>query len=951
MSLVDFSEFFKKLKRLKLEDGEFLEIELRLLIDSRINSKNESLTKDLTIDYAKNLIEKFKDNETQIEQTINIFAVDEKTFKQLLFIEGEKKKDHEVIRQKIPLIYPVFMNRNKYFSYKLTASIEKPTNDFDLTRVSFTRVKLRYSIDLNDDWRLDITLTKTLQNISANPQLVKDAKTKMFFQIDKSNFIEKAPWHEADAIEFELEYIGQLERFSIESLRIADKFRSNGIDDVFNNEHDDISDNESNNAPADVHGTTPSITTLQQGLYQIAKKIEHERLEMFKKKFGLKQLSNQVFELNKNIFIRNVFPEIKKYYITDKVDGERNMLYLSTTKAFAISSKFKELPLSEIKNLSTDEVCIVDCEEYKGVYFIFDVLFYGKSLTQLPFDERKAFFEKAASHWKDLRLKPFELLTENFQTEIADFKKRKVPYITDGLVLTPRDETYFEMRCYKYKPITHLTVDFLIKSCPEGILGVKPYVEKNETWPLLLFCGVSKNIFLNLRLSLIEKYEYLFPWVDKKQLPDFFPYQFQPSDSTYSYLFWPTEAELKLAETIPSVENTSSTEKKPSVSEKKSVIQKSTTQQHLSLNGIIGEFLYDLNTNEWRLQRLRLDRMGDLRRRLYFGNGYKIAEQNWFAYKNPLNIETLDLADPSIYFGDKDTELQKNSRNFNSFVKTEIFNQLRNIQWVLDMASGNGQDLFRYAEHKVKNVLFTEIDKTAIEELILRKNQFAEKSHMIRATKMLVSQIDFLDDYRKAIQKIDNDHVILPENFDFVICNFAFHYFAKSSETLDNAIQFVNSMLKIGGQIIFTAFDGRKVIKLLNDHNGNYKIESEKGQVYGIRLSDYKVNYVAEIPGQQIEVLLPFSGGKYYKEFLLTEKIAENAFMRNGFIKVSVESFGNFIPSYKNNLTDNDKEYVSLYSIYTFKKKESKYETFDTQKEADSEKKSDKKTRKTTKKT
>lgn len=272
MSLVDFSEFFKKLKRLKLEDGEFLEIELRLLIDSRINSKNESLTKDLTIDYAKNLIEKFKDNETQIEQTINIFAVDEKTFKQLLFIEGEKKKDHEVIRQKIPLIYPVFMNRNKYFSYKLTASIEKPTNDFDLTRVSFTRVKLRYSIDLNDDWRLDITLTKTLQNISANPQLVKDAKTKMFFQIDKSNFIEKAPWHEADAIEFELEYIGQLERFSIESLRIADKFRSNGIDDVFNNEHDDISDNESNNAPADVHGTTPSITTLQQGLYQIAKK-------------------------------------------------------------------------------------------------------------------------------------------------------------------------------------------------------------------------------------------------------------------------------------------------------------------------------------------------------------------------------------------------------------------------------------------------------------------------------------------------------------------------------------------------------------------------------------------------------------------------------------------------------------------------------------------------------
>ena len=928
---VNFVEFFKKSKKIKLQDGELLELELRLLIDSRTKSKGQTFSKDATINYAKTLIEKYKENETEIEQTINIFAADEQTFKQLLFINGEKKKDHEVVRQKIRLINPVFMNKEGYFSYKLTASIEKPIDQFDMTRVSFTRVKLRYSVDLNEDWRLDITLTKTLQNVGTNPGPVKDAKQKMFFPINKTNFVDQAPWHEADTIEFELEYIGPLEKLSIDSLRIADRFNPNSIDEVDDNDETDT--------------ISTNIQPYQEGLVEIATRLQHKRPDLFKKKFGLKQLSNQVIELNKNTFMRDVLPDITKYYITDKVDGQRNMLYLSASKAFAVSSSYKELPIREMANFSGPAaanssgslVCIIDCEEYEGKYYIFDVLYYGEPLTDQPFEVRMSYFKKAVTHWKALQLKPFELLTDDFQEQIKNFKKRKVPYETDGLVLTPQDEKYFNMRCYKYKPITHLTIDFFIRDCPEGILGVKPFVEKDEVRPMLLFCGMPKNVFLNLNLSFVEKYEYLFPWVDKRQLPDYFPYQFQPCDSTFPYLFWPTEKELSLSETKS--EGTKSEGTKFEGNKLKEITK------HSPLDGMIGEFIYDLSDSSWRLQRLRLDRMGDLKRRTYFGNAYKIAEQNWFAYKNPLEIESLPLDSKALYFGDKDTGLQKNSRNFNSFVKSKVFDRLRDAEWVLDMASGNGQDLFRYADHRVKNVLFTEVDKTAIEELVSRRNQFAEKPHTVRATRMLVSQLDFLEDYRKAIQKIDTDHIILPEKFNTIVCNFAFHYFAKSSETLDNAIRFANSMLKVGGQIIFTAYDGRKVIKLLNDHNGDYKVyfsgdykvyasddTSAEKQIYGIRAtgpSDGKTNFVSEIPGQQIEVLLPFSGGQYYKEYLITEKIAEEAFNRNGFLKVSIESFKDFIPNYKNVLEDVDKEYVSLYSIYTFKKKEAKYETFE----------------------
>ncbi len=907
---VNFAEFFKKLKHLNLEDGEVLELELRLLIDSRTKSKEFTLSKEATINYAKSLIEKYKENEVEIEQTINIFSANEQTFKQLLFINGEKKKDHEVVRSKSRLINPVFMNNSNYFSYKLSASIEKSAANFDMTRVSFTRIKLRYSIDLNDDWRLDITLIKTINDISTNPGAVKNAKEKMFFAINKTNFADKAPWNEADLIEFELEYIGQLDRLSLESLKIADRFPINS----------DVEE-----APQTQN------SEYQQGVYEIAEKVGHKRVKMFTHKFGLKQLSNQVVELNKNMFIRDVLPRITDYYITDKVDGERNMLYLSPTKSFAVSSTIRTLPQEDIK---TDIICIVDCEEYKGQFYIFDVLYYEKSLTELPFEERKAYFDKASKHFKQLVMKPFELLTEKFQEEIKEFKKRKLNYETDGLVLTPKNEKYFDMKCYKYKPISHLTIDFLIKECPESLLGVHPFVENKEgIKPMILFCGLPRNYYLNLGLSFIEKYEYLFPWVDKKNLPDYFPYQFQPCDSTYAYLFWPTEKETDLANNSPENNPPANTPTNNKIDQQDSKnkqlkLQLNTENAKKSpLDGLVGEFAPEAPDKLiWRLKRIRWDRLGDLQRKTYFGNAFQIAEQNWFSYKNPLLIESLDLKSNS-YFFDKDTELQKNSRNFNSFVKSKIFDRFKNTNWTLDMASGNGQDLFRYADHYFKNVLFTEVDRTAIEELIYRKNSFAHNQHKNKTTKMFVSEIDFLQDYRKAIEKIETDHIIQPEKFDLIICNFAFHYFAKSTETLNNVATFANSMLKKDGQMVFTAFDGKKVVKLLNEHDGDYKVETTIGdqthRIYGIRSPDYKVNYVSEIPGQQIEVLLPFSKNQYYKEYLITEKIAQEAFEKNGFIKISVESFGDFIPQYKNAMTDDDKEYVSLYSIYTFKKKES----------------------------
>ena len=74
-----------------------------------------------------------------------------------------------------------------------------------------------------------------------------------------------------------------------------------------------------------------------------------------------------------------------------------------------------------------------------------------------------------------------------------------------------------------------------------------------------------------------------------------------------------------------------------------------------------------------------------------------------------------------IYFQEHDNHLQKASRNYNSFVKSELFKKFKNTQWVMDLASGKGQDLFRYSTSKMKNVIFLEIDKMALGELAKTK--------------------------------------------------------------------------------------------------------------------------------------------------------------------------------------------------------------------------------------
>ena len=837
-----------------------LEIEMRLLIDGRkkydVNSKLYS--RDQTIEMAKKLINKYKDKPASVSQTINFIKGE--SIKQLVFIKGEQQKDKQNYYTKKQLIHPIYFIHDSNPGYRLSINKETKIDEFPIKDVDLARIRLRYTIQL-EDWQLDITLIKNIKEFS-NPAILKNEKNKMLFDINTDNFINAAPWISAEYIEFELEYTGLITDFNINKLLIADELFNQIIE---TNDYQNI-------------------------IYEVATYIKPTQAEKFKSKEGLKQLSNQVIELDKHLYGAEVAAHITDYYITDKVDGKRTIIYISDGKIYAVSDK---LVLIE-SDSKISETYIFDTEFYNNEYYIFDVMvFKDEILIDMNFEDRLKYFERAADLSTVFKLKPFIRLDDKYKNQIKEFKAQDKPYEIDGIILTPYNGKYNTMQVYKYKPVEKLTVDFLIKKCPESLLGIKPYIENNNHL-YLLFCGISDYVFRKFNMSFIKNYNDIFRSIDIKHPPAYFPIQFQPSNYAYAYLFW---------------------------------------SDNDKLDGEIGEFLYK---DKWILNKIRDDRKVELQRGNYYGNNYKVAELIWNSYKNPLIIEEPADSDKSddnsadksevasVYFQQHDNQLQKASRNFNSFVKSKIFEQFKYTNWVIDLASGKGQDLFRYGLYGNKNVVFLEIDNVALFELLYRKYDFVSHEHKGNMN-ILTHQLDVNTDYKKNIE-ILNDITIPNDGVDLIVCNFAFHYFISDKKRLTNVVKFISHYLKSGGRFIFTAFDGKDIIKLLNENNGNWTIKQGNDIKYSIK-KQYEVNMLQDI-GQKIDVLLPFSNDNYYTEYLVNIDYIAEAFQQHNIILESDQSFGEYLDAFKKenykvyeSLDSNDKKYVSLYHYYCLYKK------------------------------
>jgi hypothetical protein len=878
----------KTIPRIRIPNNTELELECRFSIDERKaeKAKIRRLNPSETTRLVKNIITDHISKKTPcfIEQSIN-FIKNNTNIKQLIFINGIQKKNLLKHYKKERLINTLIVLDNP--SYKISLSFEHKLPEFNILECQSARIKLRFSIVL-EPWRLDITLIRKVNTLS-NPKLLKDNKTKMLYELSVNDFVKNAPWEYAHHIEFETEYIGTLKNLSIIDFDISSNLVKKYIESLDYSKL--ISIDEFNIVNIDDMKNKRIISEeYQNKLYEVALFIKPNKAGLFKSRFGIKQLSNQVIEMDKNIFLSQVYGNITDYYITDKVDGNRAIVLINEHGSWAITNELKSIGYVN----KTTTTYIFDCEEYKEEYYIFDIMVWeNKSIIDQPFEERLKLFDNAikiSSDVKELTIKkkPFIRLTKSFQSEIKNLKTQHKEYETDGFVFTPYNGLYNNMQVYKYKPIDKLSVDFLIKKCPQKLLGIKPYLAGDKSL-YLLFCGISKKVYNKLDMKLLKQYDKMFPNINQYYLPDYFPIQFEPSDVRFAYLYWSNDTDLdnQIGEFV--------------ISNPKSIASK----------------------YHWKLLRIRIDRQVELQRGNYFGNNYKVAEMTWLSYQNPLIIEEMKLSTNDIYFQKNESDIHKASRNYNSFVKSQIFNQYRDVHNVLDMASGKGQDLFRYSSAGIGKVLFTEIDKTALMELNSRKHDFS-KGKKGNKMRILTQQLDLNNSYLENIHQIDDSMIEIPNNgFDLIICNFAFHYLVSTRTSLINVGKFINKYIKEGGRFIFTSFDGQAIVDLLKEHNGNY--ESTIPGKFNI-IKDYNGDIIQPI-GQKIKVLLPFSNDEHYTEYLINIDYIEGEFAKLGMVLETNESFSKYIDNYKhinsqgyNSMDSDDKLYTSLYHYYGFYK-------------------------------
>ncbi len=601
----------------------------------------------------------------------------------------------------------------------------------------------------------------------------------------------------------------------------------------------------------------------QQKLYEIAKKINPNNAEFYRNRLGFKNLVEPVLPLTKKIYL-DLLDSKNEFFVTHKVDGERCIVHFTNDEVIILSSNLERMPIKTSEEyIFEGEITTImkkdEAGEITKSHSHLDIYLFNTLYPPMDSFSKKLdkIIEICESNiMSNLKCKKFEKYESS--SNIESVRNDKRDYEIDGLIFVTNDRTY------KWKFEDKNTIDFLIKKHPE----------EEDTY--ILMCGINVKEMNKDQTKLLPFYDKL---IESFDLHSLYPIPFSPPDSPFVYIYHTSDK---------------------------------------TLNNKIGEFIWIMNGDDsdstkngyWKLVKIRDDRNTDLMRGNYFGNYYKVALSIWSEYKEPFTYEML--IDPSkISLGYFKEKSDKNivQRRFNSYVKYQIYEKYSN-NFLIDLASGNGQDLGK-ANKYFKSALFIDKDQNAMNELLQR---YDNKINI--PIKTLV--VDLNTDYRTILEET-NVLSIKTNSADVIICNFAFHYLFDSKKTLENIIQLIHSLLKVGGYFIFTAFNGEKVFNLLEQSNSDWSYKDETRE-YSIKRKYKDKNFLEY--GQKIEVVLPFSSEEYYEENLINLDVIIKDFTNHNFLLKENESFEIFLKEYPNlNLmNDYDKTYVSLYSYVVFQK-------------------------------
>jgi len=157
----------------------------------------------------------------------------------------------------------------------------------------------------------------------------------------------------------------------------------------------------------------------------------------------------------------------------------------------------------------------------------------------------------------------------------------------------------------------------------------------------------------------------------------------------------------------------------------------------------------------------------------------------------------------------RDTKLRP-MLDFHNHVKRQNYRKfVPKNSTVLELAGGRGGDLWKLRDCVVSEVMLVDKDSTAVLEAQKRwKNRKPKKQSDF---KLNTQVCDLSTRHGKTFQTSTSS-----KPFQFVSCQFALHYFFKSSETFHCFLNTLTDSIEKGGLFVVTCFDSHRVEKLLS---------------------------------------------------------------------------------------------------------------------------------------
>lgn len=597
----------------------------------------------------------------------------------------------------------------------------------------------------------------------------------------------------------------------------------------------------------------------------------------------------RISALNKNKYYVDILPNLSQYCITNYeigieylliIDGSHSDIYCYSET----NNEIQKIPRSSnIQGLHLLS-CVRNGEIYNIRRVIVDNGIYVGNIKTTDINKLNIKYSKLLQ----CNCMKYDILTDNTYKKYINDISNKFK-LTKGVLEIAKIDNYNNV--YTWSPAkSSIPITFYCRQCPNSHLNNYDIITDKTLYFLFLTVDHQSINYINDVMS-VELRQELFNPLSNKPIEQnstnsqtersrVIPMCFSPSTMPTAYIFYTKTHNLDK------------------------------TYIKLDYSYFSKKKIPDINKHQISYESINTHKYGDL---------YKDVELNkWSQFINPITLDNLiiDKKDISsqMYFVGKKQHLYEAPIKMNNYIKKELIGRIKQNNQptkVIDLASGRGSDLWSYIESKINNLLCIEIDKDAIDELVERKY----KVNNMNKTNINILNADLNSSYKSIITKINNNMMI--KSSSKIYCFFALHYITDTIPHIRNIANLISKLLETGGKFIYTAFDEKAVLNLLQKNNNRWTVHENNIKKYDIMTSKQKIKGNRNA----IDLILPFNNSDhYYTEYLINDKLIDAEFLK---CKLSVSEegcFSKFLNGFKidknhfyRKLTDADNIFNNLY--------------------------------------